>query len=400
MDNNPTSLICRIAALILCLGVLAMTLACGSSSSMSSGGGGGNPVPSITSLNPTSVGAGESGFTLTVNGTGFISSSAVEWNGSARTTTYVSSTKLQAQINAADIANGGSATVTVATPSPGGGVSAGAKITINSNAGLTITSLSPSSALAGSQLATLTVNGTGFVSDSQVQWNSIARYTTFVSGAELQATLYGDDTLNSGDISVTVLNPDGETSAPATFSITNPVPSIGNVGNTSAQAGSSGFTTVVIGTNFVPSSQVEWNGSPLATTNYGGGELMAAIPDADLAVPGTYAITVVNPPPGGGTSAPVNFSVIAAGYYTLTTVDQASNDLVWDPVNEVIYLSVPSTAAANGNTISVLNPATGIIVSSQFAGSEPDVLAVSASSGYLYSASMEDTPCSGSLCRA
>jgi hypothetical protein len=383
MDHSLTSLNCGIAASILCL---AMTVACGSNSSTPGGGGGGNPSPSIISLSPSSVGAGESGFTLTVTGTGFVSSSAVEWNGSPRTTTYRSSTQLLAQINATDIASGGTATITVISPSPGGGTSAGATLTVGSTAGLTITSLNPSSALAGDQLGALTVNGTGFVQGSQVQWDYVARSTLYVSSTQLQANLYGDDTANSGDIFVTVINPDGETSAAATFSITNPIPSIGSIGNTSAQAGSSGFTMVVTGTNFVPSSQVEWNGSPLATTNYGGGELMAAIPDADLATPGTYAITVMNPSPGGGVSAAVNFSVIAAGYYSLTTVNQASNDLVWDSLNQVIYLSVPSTAAANGNTISVLNPTTGTIVSSQFAGSEPDVLSVSASSQYLYSA--------------
>jgi hypothetical protein len=53
-------------------------------------------------------------------------------------------------------------------------------------------------------------------------------------------------------------------------------------------------------------------------------------------------------------------------------------------VHQVIYLSVPSTAAANGNTISVLNPTLGTIVSSQFAGSEPDALAIAGDGSYLY----------------
>jgi len=154
---------------------LALLTACGSSSSS----GAGNGAPSITSLSPSSTGAGGADFPLTVNGTGFITSSAVEWNGSARTTTFISATQLQAQISASDITTGGTATVTVANP--GGGTSRGVPFTINSNAGLLITSLDPPTSLAGDQLTDLTVNGTGFVSGSIVQWDGIARPTTFIS---------------------------------------------------------------------------------------------------------------------------------------------------------------------------------------------------------------------------
>ena len=62
-------------------------------------------------------------FTLTVNGTNFVSSSVVRWKGADRTTTYVNSTKLTAAILASDIAAAGSASVTVFNPAPGGGLS-------------------------------------------------------------------------------------------------------------------------------------------------------------------------------------------------------------------------------------------------------------------------------------
>jgi hypothetical protein len=72
--------------------------------------------PTTTSISPTSATAGGSGFTLTVNGTNFVSGqSTVTWNGSARTTTFVSSTQLTAAILAADIAVAGTALVGVTT---------------------------------------------------------------------------------------------------------------------------------------------------------------------------------------------------------------------------------------------------------------------------------------------
>ena len=62
-------------------------------------------------------------FTLTVNGTGFVSGSVVNWNGSARTTTFVNSSQLMATIPASDIATASTASVTVVNPGPDGGTS-------------------------------------------------------------------------------------------------------------------------------------------------------------------------------------------------------------------------------------------------------------------------------------
>jgi hypothetical protein len=90
-----------------------------------------NPVPTITSLSPSSTTAGGGDFTLTVNGMNFVSDSVVRWNGSDRETTFVSSTQLRAEITAADIATAGSATVTVFNPTPGGGTSNAKTFTIS-----------------------------------------------------------------------------------------------------------------------------------------------------------------------------------------------------------------------------------------------------------------------------
>jgi N,N-dimethylformamidase beta subunit-like, C-terminal/Domain of unknown function (DUF4082)/Bacterial Ig domain len=77
--------------------------------------------PALNSLSPGSAPAGGPAFTLTVTGTNFASGATVRWNGSSRTTTFVSSTQLTAAIGAADIAAAGTAQVTVANP--GGSVS-------------------------------------------------------------------------------------------------------------------------------------------------------------------------------------------------------------------------------------------------------------------------------------
>lgn len=80
----------------------------------------------VTSISPTSVSEAGPAFKMTVLGSGFSGSSTVQWNGSNRSTTYVSATELLAQINAADIAATGSASITVTNPGAGSGSSSGA----------------------------------------------------------------------------------------------------------------------------------------------------------------------------------------------------------------------------------------------------------------------------------
>ncbi|MFM2206904.1 MAG: hypothetical protein RL213_879, partial [Bacteroidota bacterium] len=91
------------------------------------------PVPSLSTISPTSASAGGSSFTLTVTGTNFYPASVVYWGGSPRTTTYSNSTTLTAAISAADIATAGPVDVTVTNPLPGGGSSSPLQFIVNSN---------------------------------------------------------------------------------------------------------------------------------------------------------------------------------------------------------------------------------------------------------------------------
>jgi hypothetical protein len=82
-----------------------------------------NPVPALSSLSPAKATAGRPNFILTLQGSNFVPPSVALWGGSAKTTTYVSGTELQAAVLAGDIATAGEIQVTVANPAPGGGTS-------------------------------------------------------------------------------------------------------------------------------------------------------------------------------------------------------------------------------------------------------------------------------------
>ena len=83
-----------------------------------------SPVPFINNpLVPDSAAPGSPGFTLSVNGTGLVSGATVNWNGSPRATTFVSSTQLKVAVLTADLLTAATVPVTVTNPTPGGGTS-------------------------------------------------------------------------------------------------------------------------------------------------------------------------------------------------------------------------------------------------------------------------------------
>jgi hypothetical protein len=121
-----------------------------------------NPVPTLTTISPTSVTAGGAAFPLTLTGTNFVDNSVVQVDGAARATTFVDAAHLTAQLTAADRASGGTHAITVTTPTPGGGTSNAQTLTV---VGPQITAGSPSVAPGGMMTFEVT-NGPG----NQLDW--------------------------------------------------------------------------------------------------------------------------------------------------------------------------------------------------------------------------------------
>ncbi|MGA9063249.1 MAG: hypothetical protein WB341_16505 [Terracidiphilus sp.] len=87
---------------------------------------------------------------------------------------------------------------------------------ITYNPALLISSLSPASLPAGSAPQTLTINGTGFLSNSTVSLNGTSRAATFVNAGELTVSLGSSDLAAANIFSVVVANPlPGGGAAPA-----------------------------------------------------------------------------------------------------------------------------------------------------------------------------------------
>jgi len=86
---------------------------------------------------------------------------------------------------------------------------------------LSITSVSPASATAGSAAFTLTVNGSGFASGASVLWNGTALNTAFVSATQLTASVTAALVASAGVASITVSS-GGKTSGVISFTISAP----------------------------------------------------------------------------------------------------------------------------------------------------------------------------------
>lgn len=67
-----------------------------------------------------------------------------------------------------------------------------------------------------------------------------------------------------------------------------------------------------------------------------------------------------------------------------TLANLMPNHILWDPGSARLYASIPAAAGTWGNSVAVINPATKAVESTIFAGSEPNALAVSGDSQFLY----------------
>ncbi len=160
---------------------------CGTSSSpgASGGSGGGSgsnriTLSTVAPFNATHAGgtwvvAGEAGFTLLVSGTGFTTSSVIEWNGTPLPTQTGSSTDMNAPVTAAMIAHPGTVSITVHDTSSG-----------YTTAALPLGVASPAAATAGVvALITIAPDGTPANASSLVapSISATGRYVSFQTSA-------------------------------------------------------------------------------------------------------------------------------------------------------------------------------------------------------------------------
>jgi 6-phosphogluconolactonase (cycloisomerase 2 family) len=221
-----------------------------------------------------------------------------------------------------------------------------------------ITSISPSSTLAGGAAFTLTITGMNFAASSAVNFGGVASTTTFVNSTQLTAAIPASSIAAAEVAAVTVTNPapSGGTSNAIDFTVAGSStlggPTISVLFPSCAPAGEP-LQLSVAGTNFAPSSVVRWNGTDQPTTMDAINGLVAQISASEVATAGTATVTVFNPGTGGGTSDSSPFNVTAGA------VDPQS--IAVDPTGKFAYVASEGCDSLGYVSMYTINPTTGAL---------------------------------------
>jgi len=329
-----------------------------------------NTGAQITTLSPSNVTAGSPSFTLTINGTGFVTQTYISWNGGKLATSDITDSsgnvlQVYATIPASLVTTPGKAEILTHNPYSGAGnngLSNPLNFLINSSTPANpvplLQSISPTNVNVGSGQTTLTLSGADFLTSANppaiVCWNSgtlaTPTYMTLASSSasstQITATLPPGLLSAAGTAFVTVVNPPSSSGAPAcgsgvdtsgqlAFTIVqpNPLPVLQSISPSNVNAGSAAFPLTLTGTNFVTSSNPAQAASVYWISGGGTTALAAAsmsatsatqivvnVPASLVATAGTATVIVQNPPTpgstppagGGGNSAPQTFTINTA----------------------------------------------------------------------------------------
>jgi hypothetical protein len=327
--------------------------------------GGVIPPPTITSISPMSASSGDPSFTVTVNGSGFLQGATVYFFNSSgiplgqAATTFVSPTQLTAVIPASFIALAGSYAIGAQSPQPTVAFSNTLPFTVNlgTNPVPTLTSVSPSSALATTPGISIDVFGTNIAPGASVNLNGVPLPGTIggTQGAAIMIPASQLTVAHVGTDQITVTNPPpgGGTSNSVPFQITQPtvIPTITSINPTSVSLNPQTPVVVTInGTNFQQGAALQFNGPSnlfLGPTFVSSTQLTFS-PTGYLNSVGTYTLYVVDLYPSGY-SNPVTLTVTGPPDFSFAVAAGQGSQTV-NAGQTATYTNVISINPVNGFT--------------------------------------------------
>ncbi|PYU78146.1 MAG: hypothetical protein DMG50_28540 [Acidobacteria bacterium] len=300
------------------------------------------PVPTLGSINPSTIIAGSLPFNIIAACQDCASVAVLNFNSVSKPSTVSNSfsfpypQNVNATISTADISTAATVQVTVSNPPPGGGSSAPLPFVITQPTVVpNITSVNRATFPAGlTQGAALNVGGTGGVYFS----------TTFVTSTQL--SVGGVVVNNVGTFPMYVIDPaPGGTSGAFNVTVTQPPPpTIISISPSSAQSGS--FPTLTInGTDFQHGATVMLNNTTFPVNVLSTTQLAAFVSLGGVAA-GTYPLTVVNPIPTPTTSNAVNFTVTPPPDFSMTSTGTTTQTI--NAGQTATFTNAISVAAQNG----------------------------------------------------
>ncbi|MBI4810349.1 MAG: T9SS type A sorting domain-containing protein [Ignavibacteriales bacterium] len=249
----------------------------------------------ITSIYPTTKLYGTSNLSLAINGENFNQNTVVRFNGSNRSTRFVSTNSLIAELYPSDVFEVGVFSINVYNFGAGGGISNSIDISIVYAQPL-MSSISPSNKVVGDTQFTMTVKGSGFAPVSKVYMNHHLLPTTFINQSTLLADVAANYMVEPFEHSVYVYTPSpgGGSSESKIFTVDSMALQITKISPPRLKVGSAGFLMKIEGVNFTPTTIGKFNGSYRRTTFISEKLIYINILSDDIKHVGIYSISVAD----------------------------------------------------------------------------------------------------------
>ena len=255
------------------------------------------PAPILRSITPKVVIVGSGAFTMFLTGLNFDSLAGVLIDGTPIATTFISVVGLSATVPASFTAAGGTHRV-VARNSDGKQSNSTAFDVVPPMT--VITSISPSTAIAGGPSFAIVVRGANFKNNAAVSFDGAELATTFGSQSELAAQVAASLISKPGVHAVSAQNPNEFPSNEAVFQVFPDAPLIGSIDPPSVIEGSGEVMVTITGQKFQPGAMVRiieatQRGAAIETSFVSAQRLRAKVPAVLARTSGAIVLAVENP---------------------------------------------------------------------------------------------------------
>lgn len=269
-----------------------------------------NPAPVVSTLSLDNALAGSAAFPLTISGNNFVSGSKLHIGSQELTPQVIGRTELSVVVPKALLANPALLPVSVSNPGPGGGASNSLKFTVK-NPEPMITALSTDNITAGTSGFTLQITGANFATGANFDFGSLHLTPLSSTSTQMEVMIPASAVTGGAALPVTVTNPGpgGGTSNALRFTIYNPIPEITALSQQSVLTNSEAFSLDITGNNFVPQTRIEFGDVTLQPVSFDREHMRLLVPKSAFPRGAVISIRAVTPPPGGGTSNALEFTV-------------------------------------------------------------------------------------------
>ncbi|HJZ68507.1 MAG TPA: lamin tail domain-containing protein, partial [Blastocatellia bacterium] len=260
--------------------------------------------PTVHSITPGSVRVGSLAFALTVSGANFLPGAVVLLNGAELATTYRSDLQLEAQVSADLAVDGGVAEVKARNPK--GELSGSVRLMIFDDPPRA-SRITPQTTGTGAENLQVTITGERFQRGASVLVQGAAVETRFGTSTALVAIVPNSFFVRAAELSLFVLNADGNQSNALTLTVENG-PLITRLSHAKVRVGTGAFELTLGGVAFKQDVVLFVNDIPVGTTYISDSSLSARIPAEMTSQPGELTLQARHA--DGGRSNTVKFKVI------------------------------------------------------------------------------------------